>query len=102
MDDLSTAELTKWTRMCNAELPIVELRGLQKMWDQPIVEKIFAVLLETSNMNEKARLLAVSSRESGAWLNALPAICLGNLLDDDSLRICRSTVGCAYLQAARV
>ncbi|GAV07155.1 hypothetical protein RvY_17030 [Ramazzottius varieornatus] len=32
-------------------------------------------------------MLAVSTKESGAWLNALPASCVGNLLDDDSLRI---------------
>ena len=78
VDDLFAAELTRWTSLCNAELPISELRGLQKIWDQSIVEKGFASSLEASN---------VSSEESGAWLNALPAACLGNLLDDDSSRI---------------
>ena len=87
VDDLFAAELASWTRLCNAELPILELRGLQKMWDQPIIEKGFSSLLEASSMSEKARLLAVPSKESSAWLNASPAACLGNLLDDDSLRI---------------
>ncbi|GAV01563.1 hypothetical protein RvY_12255-1 [Ramazzottius varieornatus] len=32
-------------------------------------------------------MLAVSAKESGAWLHALPAACLGNLLNDDALRI---------------
>ena len=88
VDDLFAAELTKWTTLCNVELPIVELRGLQRWWDlQPIVEKSFAGSLEARNMNEKACLLVVSSKESGAWLNNLPAACLSNLLDDGSLRI---------------
>ena len=65
-DDLFAAELTEWISLCNAELPIVELRGLQRWWDQPIVEKSFAGSLEASSMNEKAYLLVVSSKESGA------------------------------------
>ena len=40
----------------------------------------------TSN-NDKARLLAISSRDSGAWLHAVPCSETGTLLDDESLRI---------------
>ena len=35
----------------------------------------------------KARLLSVSSSESGAWLGALPVPSLGTKLDNESLRI---------------
>ncbi|GAU89484.1 hypothetical protein RvY_02031 [Ramazzottius varieornatus] len=47
------------------------------MWDTPIVERQFRVLLEQSTPTEKARLHAVSSKESGAWLDALPVSVLG-------------------------
>ena len=49
----------------------------------------FTELLDSSTTDpvNKARLLAVSSKESGAWLRALPAASIGNLLDDNSLRI---------------
>lgn len=36
---------------------------------------------------DRARLLAVSRPESGAWLHALPSPHLGTLLDNDSLRV---------------
>ncbi|GAU99230.1 hypothetical protein RvY_10262 [Ramazzottius varieornatus] len=35
----------------------------------------------------KARLIAVSASNSGSWLHALPSSSLGNLLDNNSLRI---------------
>ena len=38
-------------------------------------------------MEGRARLLAVSNKESGSWINALPSTNFGNLLDNDSLRI---------------
>ncbi|GAV00935.1 hypothetical protein RvY_11717 [Ramazzottius varieornatus] len=47
----------------------------------------FKEILQESSLTEKARMLAVSSEESVAWLNALPASSLGNLLEDDTLRI---------------
>ena len=40
-----------------------------------------------SDARTKARLLSVSSSESGAWLGALPVPSLGTKLDNESLRI---------------
>ena len=40
-----------------------------------------------SDAKTKARLLSVSSSESGAWLGALPVPSLGTKLDNESLRI---------------
>ena len=75
IDDLLGTELTTWSHATGAELPIVELRGFQKLWDQLMVDKRFAELILAANATEKARLLAVSAEESGAWLNARPAAC---------------------------
>ncbi|GAV00319.1 hypothetical protein RvY_11186 [Ramazzottius varieornatus] len=43
--------------------------------------------MDHSDMTSKARLMAVSTKTSGTWLHALLASLLGNLLDDNTLRI---------------
>jgi len=43
--------------------------------------------LRRDNLVDQARLLAVSLKESGDWLNAVPSPNLGTLLDPESLRI---------------
>ncbi|GAU97252.1 hypothetical protein RvY_08579 [Ramazzottius varieornatus] len=52
-----------------------------------MVTEEFGSLMDQSNMTSKARLMAVSTKISGTWLHALPASSLGNLLDDNTLRI---------------
>ncbi|XP_055328595.1 uncharacterized protein LOC129581495 [Paramacrobiotus metropolitanus] len=71
------------------ELPVPEFRNSQKAWDLPLCNVSLAALLEVYRDDEinKARLLAQSRPEAGIWLNALPSAHIGNLLDDDTLKI---------------
>ncbi|XP_055329947.1 uncharacterized protein LOC129582458 [Paramacrobiotus metropolitanus] len=72
-----------------AELPELGFRKLQKTWDLPLCNTSLSSLLELFHDDEinKARLLAQSTPEAGVWLNALPSAHIGNLLDDDTLKI---------------
>ena len=51
----------------------------QKAWDLPIVKKNWDNMLLEEDQVSRARLMATTQKESGAWLNALP-VCL---LDPD-------------------
>ena len=42
---------------------------------------------KAENDEERARLLSVSTKESGAWLRALPVTALGLRMDDVTLRV---------------
>ena len=60
----------------------------QKEWDAPRVQERAASLLSTaSDARSRARLLAVSTKELGAWLKAPPISSLGLQMDDECLRI---------------
>lgn len=59
----------------------------QKCWDLPLVKRNWEEMLREANQVTRARLLATSQKESGAWLNALPVPSLGTLLDSESFRI---------------
>ena len=60
----------------------------QKAWDQPRVQHRFDSLISNaSNPHTKARLLASSTKESGAWLNAIPVTSLGLRMSDETIRI---------------
>lgn len=77
---------TMWSAL-NPNSPVPEKPECQRSWDSIGVKRIFDGLLEASVGVDRARLLAVSRPESGAWLQALPSPHLGTLLDNDSLRV---------------
>lgn len=69
----------------SSDLPINQ--HIQKQWDQPIINDNLNTLLRNASDNDKARLLAVTAPESGAWLQAFPAPSIGTLLDNNTVRI---------------
>ena len=61
---------------------------IQRAWDSLVVDSSFQHLLSTASDDlTRARLLAVSVPESGAWLHALPISTLGLRMDDSTIRI---------------
>ena len=60
----------------------------QSSWDKPLYENRFQALLnETHNDEERARLISVSAESASDWLHAFPIPNLGLHLDPSSLRI---------------
>jgi hypothetical protein len=76
-----------WKMACpGVDLPTN--KSIQKIWDQPICKQVHSHLLDScATTQEKARLLALSERESGSWLHALPSTNYGTLLDCNTLRL---------------
>jgi len=60
----------------------------QKTWDTSVVSSTAESLLECAPDDiTRARLLAVSTKESGAWHHALPISSLGLRMDDNTVRV---------------
>lgn len=77
-----------WKAKSDSLLPPLEFRGRQKVWDVGISDKIYDDLFNAAaDPASKARLLAVATKESGAWLSVIPIPQLGTKLDDATIRI---------------
>ena len=60
----------------------------QKAWDTPKVSATANTLLrQAPDAVSRSRLLAASTNESGAWLNALPVSSLGLRMDNNTVRV---------------
>ncbi|XP_055343517.1 uncharacterized protein LOC129591748 isoform X2 [Paramacrobiotus metropolitanus] len=84
-----TAATHAWKALANTdELPPEALRHVQKAWDTPATLHAFSQLTALKTTKEEvAPLKAVSVPEAGVWIHALPAACLGNLLENNTFRI---------------
>ena len=87
IDIADTNELVESWRTASGGAPSPDDPSCQKAWDLPIVERIWENMLRGADQVSKARLLATAQRKSGAWLNALPVLSLGTLLDSKSFRV---------------
>ena len=82
------AALASWTHGFDQIPPPISAAHHQKEWDTPKVCAIADSLLNAaSDVVSHARLLAAATKESGAWLNALPVPSLGLRMDDDTIRV---------------
>ena len=77
--------LSTWSRGHGEQPP----EGASAMHqDDPTTRAVAEQLLEEANDDVNwARLLASATKESGAWLHALPVASLGLRMDDDTIRI---------------
>ena len=68
--------------------PPAPASSLQRSWDSPRVTLAYRKLLETApDAPTRARLLAACTKESGAWLQALPVSSLGLRTDKEVVRV---------------
>ena len=77
--------LSVWSS-CGPDIlpPFGDAAARQKPLDYPRVESASRLLERAQNCEDRARLLAASRRESGAWLNALSLSSVGLCLDNDN------------------
>ena len=81
-DSLQAEAIDMWRERSGIEIPPDHCRGSQRVWDQGLTEKAHTNLLQAStDPVTTARLHATATKESGAWLNALPIPHLGTKLD---------------------
>jgi len=80
--------LSIWSQGHDNPPPLGTAACIQKNWDASKVMKTADSLLENACDDvTRARLLAVSAKESGAWLHALPISSVGLRMDDNTVRV---------------
>ena len=80
--------LAAWSQGCQEQPPTDAAAHHQKTWDTIRVSSIADTLFtDSSDPMHRARFLAASCKESGAWLNALPVTSLGLRMDNATMRI---------------
>ena len=77
-----------WSTGNDCEAPEDAAACKQKAWDNISIMSTFQRLFDNAEDEEdRARLLAVTTKESGAWLRALPVTALGLPMDDNTVRV---------------
>ena len=85
---LTVEAQTCWSVGHDHQPPEGATASKQKSWDGVRAASVAERLLECAeNDEERARLLSVSTKESGAWLRALPVTALGLRMDDHTVRV---------------
>ena len=79
---------TTWSQVHSQASPTPPTTHCQRAWDALRIKALLQILLESSrDPTTRARLLAVATKKSGTWLNALPVASLGLRLDNEVVRI---------------
>ena len=87
-DPLVEEALSVWQTTHDNPPPSHPSSHYQRVWDSAVVEASFnALMVSAPKTQSRARLLAVSCPESGAWLHAMPISSVGLRMDDDVVRI---------------
>ena len=83
-DPLVEEALSLWQATHDNPPPSYPSSHHQHIWDSAVVEASFnALMVSAPNTQSRARLLAVTCPESGAWLHPMPISSVGLRMDDD-------------------
>ena len=87
-DPVPDQALSAWQQGHDETPPPGSVSHRQKAWDSPVISATYDSLLDASpDSNTRARLLAVATKESGAWLSAPPISSVGLRMDDEVIHV---------------